>query len=196
VEKADLILVGVGGQGILTASDILSEVGLRAGYDVKNSEAHGMAQRGGAVISHVRLGETVCAPLIGRGEADYLLAFEMLEALRWVHFLHAEGVVLLNRQRIPPVSVTSGGAHYPEEVEVHQELAGRSRRVVCVEGLKIAQELGDVRVTNTALLGALSALLPIAPALWEEVILEQVPARYAELNREAFRQGRAQTGVN
>jgi indolepyruvate ferredoxin oxidoreductase beta subunit len=118
------------------------------------------------------------------------------EALRWVHFLHPEGVVLLNRQRIPPVSVTSGGAHYPEEIEVHQELAGRSRRVVCVEGLKIAQELGDVRVTNTALLGALSALLPIAPALWEDVILEQVPTRYAELNREAFRQGRAQTRVN
>jgi indolepyruvate ferredoxin oxidoreductase beta subunit len=192
VERADFLLVGVGGQGIVTASDILSEAGLRAGYDVKKSEVHGMAQRGGAVISHVRFGDTVHAPLIGQGQADFLLAFEMLESLRWAHFLHPEGVALLNRQRLPPVAVTSGEARYPEESEIQEELAGRARRVVLVEGLETARELGNVRVTNTVLLGALAAFLPIAPSLWEEVILERVPARYAELNREAFRRGQAQ----
>jgi indolepyruvate ferredoxin oxidoreductase beta subunit len=192
VEKADFLLVGVGGQGIVTASDILAEAGLRAGYDVKKSEVHGMAQRGGAVISHVRFGDTVHAPLIGQGQADFLLAFEMLESLRWAHFLHPESVALLNRQRLPPVAVTSGEARYPEEPDIQEELAGRARRVVLVDGLETARELGNVRVTNTVLLGALAAFLPIAPPLWEEVILERVPARYAELNREAFRRGQAQ----
>lgn len=192
MDPIDFLLVGVGGQGILTASDVLSEVGLRAGYDVKKSEVHGMAQRGGAVISHVRFGETVYAPLIGKGQADYLLAFEMLESLRWIHFLDPLGVVLINRQCLPPIAVTSGGAHYPDEQEISRELAGRARQVTFVDGLGIAQELGNVRTVNMVLLGVLSARLPIPTQLWEEVMEERFPSKYAELNRQAFYAGRAQ----
>jgi indolepyruvate ferredoxin oxidoreductase beta subunit len=192
VEKANFLLVGVGGQGILTASDILADVGLRAGYDAKKSEVHGMAQRGGAVISHVRFAETVYAPLIARGEVDYLLAFELVESLRWAHFLRPEGCALVNRQQLPPVSVTSGSAKYPETDDILEELQKRSQRAFLIEGLKTAQDLGNIRVTNTVLLGALSALLPIDGSIWEHVIVERVPSRYADLNRQAFHLGRKQ----
>lgn len=192
MEKANFLLVGVGGQGIVTASDILSEVGLRAGYDVKKSEVHGMSQRGGAVSSHVRFGPTVHAPLIAQGEADFLLAFEMLESLRWAHYLHPQGVALVNRQKMPPLAAASGGAHYPDEEEVRRELSSRARQVTLIDGLRIAQELGNVRVSGTVLLGALSALLAIAPAFWEEVIGERVPSRYVEVNRQAFQAGRSE----
>ncbi len=190
MEKADFLLVGVGGQGIVTASDILADVGLRAGYDVKKSEVHGMAQRGGAVTSHVRFGRRVYAPLIGRGQADFLVAFELLEALRWAHYLHPEGIALVNVQRLPPLAVTSGQARYPELEEVRQELSRRARQVHFIEGLRTAQELGNVRVAGTVILGALSTLLPIPPALWEEALVDHVPSRYVELNRQAFRAGR------
>lgn len=192
MEKANFLLVGVGGQGTLTASDILANVGLQAGYDVKKSEVHGMSQRGGAVISHVRFAEKVYSPLIALGEADYLLSFELLESLRWAHFVHPKGTVLVNIQELPPVAVTSGQAEYPERETVRQELSQRARQVLFVRGLEIAQELGNARVTNTVLLGALSAFLPLAPEIWEGVILETVPERYRELNRQAFYLGREQ----
>jgi indolepyruvate ferredoxin oxidoreductase beta subunit len=192
VQKANFLLVGVGGQGILTASDILAEVGLQAGYDVKKAEVHGMAQRGGAVISHVRFAETVYAPLIGQGEVDYLLAFELIESLRWAHFLRPEGFALVNRQQLPPVAVTGGSAQYPTTDEVLKELGKRSQQAFLIEGLQIAQDLGNIRVTNTVLLGALSALLPVERSIWEKVIVERVPSRYADLNRQAFRLGREQ----
>lgn len=190
MEKADFLLVGVGGQGIVTSSDILADVGLRAGYDVKKSEVHGMAQRGGAVTSHVRFGRRVYAPLISQGQADFLVAFELLEALRWAHYLHPEGIALVNVQSLPPLAVTSGQARYPELEEVREELARRARHVHFVAGLRTAQELGNVRVTGTVILGALSTLLPIPPALWEEALADHVPSRYLELNRQAFRAGR------
>ncbi len=192
MEQASLLLVGVGGQGIITASDILAEVGLQAGYDAKKAEVHGMAQRGGAVISHVRLGPTVYSPLIGRGEADFLLSFELLESLRWAHFLSPQGTALINRQQLPPVAVTSEDAYYPEEEEVLAEMNARCRSTVLIDGLRLAGELGNVRVTNAILLGALSALLPIEPAIWEEVIARRVPSRYVDLNRQAFYVGRSQ----
>ncbi|MGC8874468.1 MAG: indolepyruvate oxidoreductase subunit beta [Chloroflexia bacterium] len=195
MEKADFLLVGVGGQGIVTSSDILADVGLRAGYDVKKSEVHGMAQRGGAVTSHVRLGRRVHAPLISQGQADFLVAFELLEALRWAHYLHPQGIALVNIQSLPPLAVTSGQARYPEMDQIREELARRARQVHFVEGIRTAQELGNVRVTGTVLLGALSALLPIPPALWEEALAEHVPARYLELNRQAFWAGRGLLGA-
>lgn len=192
MEKANFLLVGVGGQGILTASDILANVGLQAGYDVKKSEVHGMSQRGGAVISHVRFGPKVYSPLVAQGEVDYLLAFEMLESLRWAHYLNPQGVVIVNRQELPPVAVTSGGAAYPDLDTVRQELSARARQVLFVRGLDTARELGNVRVTNTVLLGGLSSLLPIDASIWQEEILKRVPDRYAELNRNAFRLGQEQ----
>lgn len=192
MEQANFLLVGVGGQGILTAGDILAGLGLRAGYDVKKSEVHGMSQRGGAVNSHVRFGRTVYSPLIAQGEADFLLAFEMLESLRWVRFLHPRSIVLVNDERLPPLAVTSGGARYPEPGEIHRELAGRAGEVFFIEGARLAQDLGNPRVANVVLLGALSNFLPFSTELWEQVIEERVPARYFELNRQAFYLGRAQ----
>lgn len=192
VQPLNFLLVGVGGQGILTASGILAEAGLRAGYDVKKSEVHGMSQRGGAVSSHVRFGPLVYSPLIGQGEADFLLAFELLEALRWAHYLRPAGVALVNAERVLPVAVTSGGARYPTEDAVHQELAGRARQVVILDSLRIGQELGNPRVSNAVLVGALAAFLPIPLPIWEEVIRERLPARYVELNQQAFRHGLAQ----
>ncbi len=194
MEQANFLLVGVGGQGILVAGDILAHVGLRAGYDVKKSEVHGMSQRGGAVNSHVRFGRTVYSPLIGQGEADYLLAFELLEALRWCHFLHRRGVALVNCDRLPPPAVISGGAHYPDMEGIRRELSSRAENVYFIEGARIAQDLYNPRVANVVLLGALSTFLPFPSSLWEEVILDRVPPRYVELNRQAFRLGRAQVG--
>jgi len=192
VEAWNFLLVGVGGQGILTASDILAEAGLRAGYDVKKSEVHGMSQRGGVVSSHVRFGPRVYSPLIGQGEADFLLSFELLEALRWAHYLRPSGIALVNAQRVLPLAVTSGGAHYPTEEEVRRELAGRARQTFLIDSVRVGQELGNPRVANTVLVGALASFLPIPPALWEEVIQERIPPRYAALNRQAFRYGLAQ----
>jgi indolepyruvate ferredoxin oxidoreductase beta subunit len=192
VEPINFLLVGVGGQGILTASDILAEFGLRSGYDVKKSEVHGMSQRGGAVSSHVRFGPRVYSPLIAQGEADFLLSFELLEALRWATFLRPAGTALVSTQRLPPIAVSSGGAHYPEPEEVRQELAGRSGRVLLVDAPRAAQELGNPRVTNIVLMGTLAALLPFPQAQWEETIRERMPARFVELNLQAFRVGQAQ----
>lgn len=189
--SGNFLLVGVGGQGILTASDILAEAGLRAGYDVKKSEVHGMSQRGGAVSSHVRFGPVVHSPLIGQGQADFLLAFEMLESLRWAHYLRPDGIALVNAQCLPPVAVTSGEARYPSEEEVRRELAGRARQVLLVDTMQIGQELGNPRVANTVLVGVLASFLEIPLAVWEEVIRERLPARYVEINQQAFRFGMA-----
>lgn len=189
-ETINFILAGVGGQGTILASDVLAEVGFRSGYDVKKAEVHGMAQRGGSVVSHVRWGEVVCSPLIGSGEAHFLLAFEKAEALRYINFLRLGGIVILNDQAIEPITVTSGGATYPDDVHVRRVLAQATDRVYWVPALAIAEELGNPRVTNMVLLGSLSVLLPIPSDTWLEVIEEHVPARFAALNREAFQRGR------
>lgn len=191
MKPLNFLLVGVGGQGILTASDILAELGLRVGYDVKKSEVHGMSQRGGAVSSHVRFGPRVYSPLIAQGEVDFLVSFEQLEALRWAPFLRPEGAALVSTQRLPPIAVTSGGGHYPTLEEVRGELAGRVRQTFLVDVLRASQELGNPRVANTVLLGALAALLPFPSAQWEETVRERVPARFVELNLKALRVGQA-----
>jgi indolepyruvate ferredoxin oxidoreductase beta subunit len=190
MKSINFLLVGVGGQGILTASDILAELGLRGGSDVKKSEVHGMSQRGGAVSSHVRFGTQVYSPLIARGEADFLLAFEQLEALRWVAFLHPEGKALVSTQRLPPISVTSGNGHYPELEAVRRELTGRAQQAVLLDAPQVAQELGNPRVANTVLLGALSTYLSFPVAQWEEIVGERVPARFIDLNIKALHIGR------
>lgn len=192
MESWNFLLVGVGGQGILTASDILAEAGLRVGYDVKKSEVHGMSQRGGVVSSHVRFGPKVYSPLIGQGQAHFLLSFEMLEALRWAHYLRPDGIALVNVQRVLPVAVTSGGASYPTEEEVRRELSARARQTLFIDSVRVGQELGNPRVANSVLVGALASFLEIPLPIWEEVIQERLPARYAALNRQAFRYGLTQ----
>ncbi len=190
METTNFALVGVGGQGVLLASDILAEVGLKAGLDVKKSEVHGMAQRGGAVLSQVRWGDKVYGPLVGPGEIDYLVSFELLEALRWLQFLRPEGMAIVNEQRLPPLAVSSGGMEYPSEERIRSALSEAAREYHILPALAKAQELGTERATNVVLLGALSKYLDVAEKQWISVIQERVPKKYVELNRKAFAAGR------
>ena len=190
MNNVNFLLAGVGGQGTILASDVLTQVGVQAGYDAKKAEVHGMAQRGGSVTSHVRWAEKVYSPLIAKGEVDVLVAFEKLEALRHIEFLRPGGTVVVNDHEIIPITVTSGGAEYPDDEHIRTVLAQVTDDVRWVDGMTIAEELGNVRVANVVLLGALSSLLDVPESIWLEVIEKRVPARYVELNRSAFRRGR------
>ncbi|MBL7176387.1 MAG: indolepyruvate oxidoreductase subunit beta [Desulfobacteraceae bacterium] len=184
----NILIVGVGGQGTILAGDILSKALIRAGFDVKKSEIHGMAQRGGSVTSHVRYGEKVSSPVIGEGEADILVAFERLEALRYIHFLKEGGQVLVNDLKIPPPSVASKQEAYTDKVEEIGKK--RNLNVKVISGTGIGEKVGDVRTTNLALLGALSTLMEVPEEIWMESIQERFPEKLAELNQKAFKAGR------
>jgi indolepyruvate ferredoxin oxidoreductase, beta subunit len=188
--KSDFLLAGVGGQGTLLASDVLVEVGSRAGYEAKKSEIHGMAQRGGSVTSHVRWGEKVYSPFIGQGEADYFLAFEKLEAMRQVEAVRPGGVIIVNDYRIAPVSVSSGGAQYPDDEQIRAALLTVSSQVHFVPGIALAEELGNTRTSNVVLLGALSHFLDVPDEIWLEALVARVPARFVDVNKAAFLRGR------
>jgi indolepyruvate ferredoxin oxidoreductase beta subunit len=183
----NVILTGVGGQGILMASEIMSEAAVRAGYDVKKSEIHGMSQRGGSVNSHVRFGEKVYSPLVMKGDCDLLLAFEKLEALRMADFVKEEGRLVVNNQRINPSTVISGAATYPENIE--EFLKTHYKSVIFMDALEIAQRSGNIRTANSALLGAASELLNIPVEIWESAIISNVPERAIEANLKSFRMG-------
>lgn len=191
----NFLLAGVGGQGTILASNVLAEVALAAGYDVKKSEVHGMAQRGGSVNTHVRWdAEQVYSPLIGLGEADVLLIFEEAEGLRYAEYMRPGGVAIVNQQVIEPITVTSGGAHYPTEEELRTTFTMLTERFCLVPGAAIAQELGNARVANVVLMGALSTFLDVPEKTWLEVIEARVPQKYVELNRQAFLKGRKAVG--
>ena len=187
----DFLLAGVGGQGTLLASSILAEVGLCAGYDVKKSEVHGMAQRGGSVSSHVRWGEVVRSPLIATGSADIMVAFERCEALRYLSFLRPGGKAIVSDHVIMPVTVTTGNATYPSKDQILATLHKVTAEVALVPAIAAAEELGNVRVHNVVLLGALSRFVPVGTEVWEHVIEENVPQRTVELNKAAFARGRS-----
>ena len=193
-ESINFLFVGVGGQGILTASDIAAQVGLQAGYDAKKSEVHGFSQRGGVVESHVRWGDDVAAPTAEKGTVDFLIATEMLEAARWIEWLRPGGAVLVNHQRIAPMSVTVGDAVYPAKEDILAAVHTRTGDVTLVEGLATAECLGNPRLANTVLLGTLSTRLDVEPETWLAVIERRVPHKYVELNREAFWEGRRVVG--
>lgn len=195
-DTINFILAGVGGQGTILASDLLAQVGVEAGYDVKQAEVHGMAQRGGSVSSHVRWGSAVYSPLIAAGEADILVAFEQVEALRTIHFLRPGGAVVINQQAIAPISVSAGSALYPSMDTLRRALGQVTERVSWVAALDIARALGNDKVTNVVLLGALSALLDVPAQLWLKVIEGRVPARFLQLNQWAFQQGRDAVVLN
>lgn len=188
--KTDFLLAGVGGQGVLTASDIVAEVGMAVGLDAKKSEIHGFSQRGGVVESHVRWGERVAAPLGEKGRIDYLLAFELMESARWIEFLRPGGVVIVNRQRILPMSATVGDAIYPEDAAIENALRAVTDRIVYVDGLDVAKGLGNKNLANTVLLGALSREMNVDPETWLDVIVQRVPKKYVEENKKAFWAGR------
>lgn len=193
-DKVDFLFVGVGGQGVLTASDICAEVGLAAGYDAKKSEVHGFSQRGGVVDSHVRWAADVAASTAEPGKIDFLLSFELVEAARWLDWLRPGGVIIVNTQQITPMSVSAGAATYPPAEDIIATLKGRTEHVILVDGLGIAQRLGNDKLSNTILLGALSKHMDIDPSVWSMVIERRIKAKYAEINRAAFLEGRQVVG--
>jgi indolepyruvate ferredoxin oxidoreductase beta subunit len=190
MKKSDFLLAGVGGQGVLTASDIVAEVGMAIGLDAKKSEIHGFSQRGGVVESHVRWGPRVAAPLGERGSIDYLLAFELMESARWIEFLKPGGTVIVNRQRILPMSATVGDAVYPSDDAIEKALRTVTDRIVYVDGLDVAKALGNKNLANTVLLGALAREMDVDPEVWLDVLVKRVPQKYIEQNKTAFWKGR------
>ena len=186
----NILVSGVGGQGIILASDIMTEVFLGAGFDVKKSEVHGMAQRGGSVTSHVRFGKKVYSPIIKQGEVDILFSFEQLEGLRWLNYLKPDGVILLNNHRVNPPAVNLGQIEYPGDIP--GIIRKRFDKFHLVDGTKLALEAGNVRAANVVLLGAISKLFDMEEALWVEAILRYLPQRVHEVNKKAFAMGRDQ----
>jgi len=190
VKKQDILMVGVGGQGIILASEIMGGAALDAGYDVKKTDTLGMAQRGGSVVSHVRIAGEVWSPLIKEGEVDILLAFEKLEAARWGYYLHPSGVAIVNNQAIPPLSVSLGTDQYPSNEEIEDILKRRTERIYFVDGTSRAKELGDIRALNMFMLGCASLLLPIDVRTWKECMSQRIPSNILQINVAAFDQGR------
>lgn len=187
-QQVSVFISGVGGQGIILASELLSDVALRSGYDVKKSEVHGMAQRGGSVISAVKFGEKIYSPLVTEGEADVLLAFEPLEALRTLHYVKETGKVIVNSRPIMPATVASGAADYPENI--FDKIKSVVPDVIIIDGISLAKEAGTTRAANVVLLGALSHFLPFSEDDWSEVIKRRVPKKYVDANLKAFKLGR------
>ncbi|HNR12825.1 MAG TPA: indolepyruvate oxidoreductase subunit beta [Thermodesulfobacteriota bacterium] len=187
-DVTNLLLVGVGGQGVVVASKILTEAALLAGFDVKKSEVHGMAQRGGSVVSQVRFGPTVYSPLIKRGEADVLLSFEQLETLRYLEYLSTRALVILNNHRILPPSVSMGVEAYPEDIATRVKKL--FKHTYLVEGIELAREAGNPKALNTALLGVLSRHLDISEKHWLKVIQKQFPPHLHAINIQGFQLGR------
>ncbi len=194
-EHVDIALVGVGGQGTILASDILAELGMRAEYDVKKAEVHGMSQRGGSVVSHVRWGKQVHSPIIPAGGADVLVAFEKMEAARYAALLSPTGVVVVNEHAIEPLTVITGGAHYTTDEEIASAY-GPNQRVLWVDGAQVAADLGNPKVANVVLLGVLSKLVGLPMSDWETVLTLRVQQRHLEVNRKAFAAGRAIVDAN
>lgn len=187
MDITNAVICGVGGQGIILASDVLCHAAFLEGLDVKKSEVHGMAQRGGSVITHVRFGKKVYSPLIEEGTSDFMLAFEKLEALRYVHYLKKAGQIIVDNREIPPMSVLVGQAQYPRDIDRKLRGCGGLR---IVNAADIALELGNVRVVNVILLGVLSTLLDFKKQSWTKAISGKVKGKYVDLNIAAFDRGR------
>jgi indolepyruvate ferredoxin oxidoreductase beta subunit len=187
-EMTNIIVCGVGGQGILLSSDILCYAAFTEGFDVKKSEIHGMAQRGGSVITHVRFSRKVYSPLIEEGTADFILAYEKLEAMRYAHYLKKNGIFVVNDLAIPPMTVLVGEVRYPMNIEENLKAYGATH---FIKASDIARELGNIRATNVALLGGLANFLGFKPESWHTAIRHNVKEKFLDLNISAFDRGRA-----
>jgi len=190
VKEFNILVTGVGGQGVILASNIIGEVALAAGYDVKKTDTLGMAQRGGSVVSHVRLGHQVCSPLIKAGEVDIMIAFEKLEAARWSGYLRPEAVAIVNNHALRPLSVNLGIEDYPGDAEIIGILRQRARRVYFINGTEKVKKLGNVKTLNVFLLGSASLFLPLKISVWQDIIAQHVPDKFKKFNAAAFSQGR------
>lgn len=185
----NIMIVGVGGQGSLLASKLLGHLLLTQGYDVKVSEVHGMSQRGGSVVTYVRFGEKVYSPIIDKGEADFIVSFEKLEAARWVEYLKKDGRIVVNTQQIDPMPVIIGKAEYPENLVEKMEALGI--KVDAMDCLSLAEQAGSSKAVNIVLMGRLSRYFDIPEETWKEAIKACVPAKFVDLNLKAFELGRA-----
>ncbi len=188
METKNVMIVGVGGQGSLLASKLLGKLLLTKGYDIKVSEVHGMSQRGGSVVTYVRFGDKVYSPIIDKGEADFIVSFEMLEAARYTEFLKPNGKIITNTQQINPMPVITGAVEYPAELDAKLKSAGID--LVAVDALSLAEQAGSSKAVNIVLMGILSKYFDFTEAEWAKAIESSVPPKFLELNKKAFTLGR------
>ena len=188
MKTKNIMIVGVGGQGSLLASKLLGHLLLTQGYDVKVSEVHGMSQRGGSVVTYVRYGDKVYAPVIDKGQADVIVSFEVLEAARWLSYLAPGGQIVTNTQQMDPMPVITGAAEYPQQLVEKMRAAGA--KVDALDCLALAEEAGSSRAVNIVLMGRLSHYFDIPEEDWMTSLTACVPARFLEMNKTAFRLGR------
>ena len=188
METKNIMIVGVGGQGSLLASKLLGRLLMEQGYDVKVSEVHGMSQRGGSVVTYVRYGERVHSPIIDRGEADYIVSFEPLEAARWLPYLKPGGQIVTSTQRIDPIPVITGAAVYPENLVEKMKAAGA--KVDALDCLALAEQAGSSKAVNIVLMGRLSHYFDLPEEAWQKALEACVPAKFLELSRKAFALGK------
>lgn len=187
-KNTNILICGTGGQGILVFSDILAMVAMQEGLAVKKSEVHGMAQRGGSVVSHLRFGEIVYSPLIAEGTAHFICSLEKLEALRYCHFLAPKGILISDTIEIEPLPALIGEVEYPKDIE--EQLKQRAKKIYFIPAFQKAKELGEPRAQNMVLLGFLSKFLPFKEDAYKEVIREVVKAKFIDVNLAAFTIGR------
>ena len=187
METKNVMIVGVGGQGSLLASKLLGRLLLGKGYDIKVSEVHGMSQRGGSVVTYVRFGDKVYSPVIDKGEADFIVSFELLEAARWTEFLKPGGKLIANTQQINPMPVIIGAAEYPGELAAKMVAAGID--LDAVDALSLAEQAGSAKAVNLVLMGKLSKYFDIPQEEWLAAIEQSVPPKFLEMNKKAFALG-------
>lgn len=185
-ETKSILFTGVGGQGIILASKILSRALINADYDVKMSEVHGMAQRGGSVTTQVRFGEKVDSPIIGIGQADILVSFERMEAVRWINHLKKGGTAIINDYQIPSAPILIGTQDYPQGID---EFISENFKTLIFDASKVAKEVGNIRTMNVIMVGALAKAMDLPDINWEEVIEQEVKEQFIELNKKAFNAG-------
>ncbi|MBE6839220.1 MAG: indolepyruvate oxidoreductase subunit beta [Ruminococcus sp.] len=188
METKSVMIVGVGGQGSLLASRLLGHVLLAKGYDVKVSEVHGMSQRGGSVVTYVKYGDEVYSPVVEKGEADFIISFEQLEAARWTGYLKKGGTIITSTQKLDPMPVITGAATYPDDI--FNKFRDMGVDVIPVNALQLAEEAGSPKASNVVLMGVLSTKLGIEDEVWQTAIEECVPAKFLELNKKAFELGK------
>jgi len=183
-----MLLAGVGGQGVLRASDIICQALLEAGFDTKKSEVHGMAQRGGCVTSHVRYGQKVYSPLARKGDVQILLSFEKVETLRYLDFLNPNGIIIMNEEEVYPPAVNLGIMEYPKDIL--QQLKGSFKDVIVVNAPVLALKAGNLKAVNTVMLGVVSRFLDVSESIWENVLSKSFTEKLIKINVEAFRLGK------
>lgn len=187
MKTTNILICGVGGQGILLAGELLGNIALESGFDVKKSEIHGMAQRGGSVVSHIRFGEKIYSPTIKEGGADFILSFEKMETLRYIPYLKEDGIVIVNNQKISPTNISIKASTYIENIEEH--LNGKCKLIKTVDAIRVAGKVGNIKAVNVVMIGALSKFLMFTEDNWNKTFNSLIPKKYLDLNISAFKLG-------